>query len=98
MKVGTDAIEVVEDLASGRGIERTVLLESPHAKDRDALVSQAGKTVTAKVTVEAARAGNRHARWAIERRTQSPGLWNLQCDRTTLPAPDRNWRRRLADG
>jgi glucokinase len=67
LKVGMDSIELVEDLASGRGIERTVVLESLQSMDRDALIRQsAGQTVTAKMTAEAARAGNRHASWAIE--------------------------------
>jgi glucokinase len=65
VRVGNDADHVVEDLASGRGIERTVC-NPAHRKEYDEFVKIIGdSSVTAKAVVNAARLGNKHARWAI---------------------------------
>ena len=65
LRLGPNAQETVEDLASGRGIERTVLLSSSHSDDREAFL-RAPEPSTTKRVVAAVSDGNQHARWALE--------------------------------
>jgi len=86
LRVGNTAESVLEDLASGRGIERNVLLDSSHRDDRATLL-RAGEAISAKQVVAAARGGNRHATWALE--TAVSGLADGICHVIALLCPRR---------
>ena len=67
LRLPNDANHVVEDLASGPGIERTAAMPPRHQADSEAIRRHCGEgPLTAKGVVAAAKEGNRHARWAIE--------------------------------
>jgi glucokinase len=85
LRVGTNS-ETVEDLASGRGIERTVLLSSPYRGDRESFLRGA-EPVTANRVATAARDGNQHARWALEAALSA--LADAICHVTALLCPQR---------
>lgn len=65
LRTGTEATVTVEDLASGRGIERTILSNSSYGDDREAFLRVAEPTTVRRVAA-AVRDGNKHAGWALE--------------------------------
>jgi glucokinase len=86
LHVGNQGAAVLEDVASGRGIERTILLESPHQKDRPSFLRR-NEPITTRDVVLGAREGNRHARWAIE--TAVSSLADGICHMIALVCPRR---------
>lgn len=66
LKVGDDADHTVEDLASGRGIERTAaMISRPGATAERVLAHSGVGPITAKAVVDAAREGDPHATWTL---------------------------------
>lgn len=88
LKVGDDADHTVEDLASGRGIERTAAVPPRRGQSVDAIRNLVGEgPITAQAVATAARNGDGHARWVIEVATNA--LADGICNSIVLLCPRR---------